>query len=92
VVISSFPKLLDNPDINEILSTIWHEDVMEKMTSAAQKKNIDLIISKMKDFCHRLYPVLYSQDFNFSTTKSACADRAEMEKINKLLSSALRFG
>lgn len=49
VIISSFPKILDCPDIIDLLIPIWHEDVWATI-SAKQKLNVEFIMMKSKEF------------------------------------------
>ena len=72
VVISSFPKIYDCPDIVEELAVIWYEDALSKISS--DMMNINFIKTRTKEFISRLYPILYSEEFknlDQGTTKSA---------------------
>ena len=62
VVLSCFPKLVDNIDILEVLVQVWAEDVLGSM-SAANKKSIEMPMSKAKEIIHKIYPVLYADEF-----------------------------
>lgn len=53
VIISSFPKIFDCPDILEELTQIWFEDHQPGIDK--QKRNIELIVSRTKDAISRLY-------------------------------------
>jgi len=64
VIISTFPRLLDNPDICEQIILIWSEDVWAKL-DARQKLNVEFIMAKTKEFIQKLYPVVYSEEFKF---------------------------
>jgi len=75
-IITSFAKILDCPDIVEILAPIWAEDVLNTLNSK-QKVNIEYIILKTKEVIRKLYPVLYAEEFQFkesSSTSSAAGD------------------
>ena len=93
VVMSTFPKIMDCPDVLEILSMCWTEDFVEKR-SATEKRSIDLAVTKVKDYIQRLYPVFYAEDFGYqlsNITESACGDTAKMTARSALITSALRF-
>jgi len=49
IVISSFPKILDNPDICEQLISIWADDVWSVL-GARQKMNITHLVNKTVEF------------------------------------------
>jgi len=49
VVISCLPKILNNPDIVEVLGNVWFEDVYAKQSND-QKKNIDANSTHAKNF------------------------------------------
>lgn len=49
VIISCFPKILDNPDISEQIIHIWQENVSAGLNDR-QKQNIELIMLKTKEF------------------------------------------
>ncbi len=62
VVISCFPKLIDNIDILEVLCQVWAEDVLASL-SANQKKSFTHLIAKVKEIIHKIYPVLFADEF-----------------------------
>mmetsp|Transcript_16478 Transcript_16478/g.25431 ORF Transcript_16478/g.25431 Transcript_16478/m.25431 type:complete len:283 (-) Transcript_16478:25-873(-) len=95
VIISCFPMIYDNPDIVEVLTEAWVEDVQPLIN---QNKQFDLpfITEKMKQFVSRLYPVLYSEEFKgieyTGTTKTvAGSDKKVLDKRRELIEAALRF-
>ena len=93
VVISSFPRIYDCPDIVEELVQIWTEDIQPLIDK--QKLHIDSIVTRTKEVVSRLYPVLYSEAFKgleHASTLSSVADPALLEKRRRLIQSALRFG
>ena len=78
IVLSSFPKLVDNIDILEVLVAVWAEDVLATM-SATDKKSIQEPIRRTKDIIHRIYPVLFAEEFGLTEANyldSACFDQA----------------
>lgn len=100
VVLSSFPKIYDNPDIVEELTKAWSEIAMPEIYKAGLS-NCDFMIEKTVLFCQKLYPILFSEEFmgieHTGTTKSGAGyknsnqdDLAEARRI--LVSSALRVG
>lgn len=94
VVISTFPKIFDNPDMCEKIVQIWAEDVWASITGK-NKLNVQFIMMKAKDFIQKLYPVIYSDGFQFmesQPTHSACGDQYLLRKREDLIVSALRFG
>jgi hypothetical protein len=75
-VITTFPKVIDCPDIIEILSVIWNEDFVDQM-ARGENMNIELIMMMTKTFIRKLYPVIYSEEFYFresQCTASAAGD------------------
>jgi len=85
---------MDNIDIVENLARIYKADYWKKVTGKGQT-NIDEISKKSKEIITKLYPVLYTEEFNLTVltaTDSACAN-PKNEKLRKdLIESALRFG
>jgi hypothetical protein len=49
-IISTFPKILDNPDICEVLIRVWSEDFWVNMKNGKDKLNVEFIMLKTKDF------------------------------------------
>ena len=64
VVISTFPKIFDSPDMCEKIVQVWAEDVWAAITGK-NKLNIQFIMMKAKDFIQKLYPVIYSDGYQF---------------------------
>ena len=67
---------MDNIDILEVLVQVWQEDVMSTF-SAAQKRSIALPIAKAKEIIHKIYPVLFADEFQLHESnymESACFD------------------
>ena len=62
IALSCFPKIIDNIDILEQLVIVWTEDVIAPM-SATQKRSIQMVIEKTKDIIHKIYPVLFADEF-----------------------------
>jgi len=76
VIISCFPRILDNPDICEMIISIWSEDVWKSLNDK-QKTNIEYLMVKTKEFIQKLYPVIYAEEFKFKEsdyTMSAAGD------------------
>lgn len=95
IIISTFPKLLDNPDICEFMALCWKEDVSSKMTGSSAR-NIKQLIIEMKDFVSRLYPIIYAVDIRKQIdrngiTASVCADAKVYKERRELVKAALRF-
>ena len=93
VVMSTFPKIMDCPDVVEILALCWTEDFVEKR-SAVEKRSIELAVTKIKDYIQRLYPIFYAEDFGYqlsNITESACGDAPKMAARQTLITSALRY-
>ena len=93
VAISCFPAIIDNPDIIETLVACWTEDVVNTMDATAKKK-VEPSLRKAEEYIQKLYPVLFSDDFETLTanvTGSACNDSNKLRKRRDLVSSALRF-
>lgn len=65
VVLSCFPKIIDNIDILEILVTVWNEDIVSKM-KAAERMTIDIPIKAACDIIKKIYPVLFADEFGMS--------------------------
>jgi hypothetical protein len=76
VIISTFPKIINNPDICESLIKIWSEDFWSTV-KGKQKLNIEFVMAKTKEYIQRLYPVLYSDEFQYhesNPVQSAAGD------------------
>ena len=94
VALSCFPKIIDNIDILEQLVIVWSEDVMKPM-SDAQKRSIQTPIQKTKDMIHKIYPVLFADEFKLYDSNhmdSACYEDARYNLRKDMLMSALRLG
>jgi hypothetical protein len=94
VVISTFPMIIDNPEICEAVILTWSDEVWTKL-NAVQQVDIKVVMQKTEDFIKRIYPLLYADEFKFNPadpTHSACADPLLMSKRKQLLDSALRYG
>lgn len=94
VSISCFPKIIDNPEILEVLVECWYEDVWLNLKDVKSKTNIELLVGKANEYIRRLYPVLFSDDFAYCQhhpSDLTTIDPRIKEKRRKLLLSALRF-
>lgn len=93
IVMSSFPKILDSPDIVEVLAQFWWEDHMAPL-NVAQKKSVELAMKKMEQVVNRIYPVLYSDEFEYresEATQSMCGRASKLLQRKNLLTSAIRY-
>ena len=93
-MLSCFPKLVDNIDLLEVLVQVWTEDVVSSF-SAQQKKSIALPIAKAKELIHKIYPVLFADEFQLHESnymESACYDASLYQMRRELLLSAMREG
>ena len=91
-MLSCFPKLVDNIDILEVLVAVWAEDVLATM-SAADKKSIQEPIRRTKDIIHKIYPVLFAEEFGLTEANyldSACFDQAKYKTRKDLMMATLR--
>ena len=73
---------------------MWSEDIVASLT-LAQKKSFETIILKMKEVIHKIYPVLFADEFKISQSNvldSACFDANCHALRIEMLNSALRFG
>ena len=94
VAMSCFPKIIDNIDILEQLVIVWQEDVIKPL-SDAQKKSIQTPIQKTKEIIHRIYPVLFADEFKLYDSNhmdSVCFDEARCQLRKDMLQSAMRQG
>lgn len=90
---STFPKVLDCPDLLEVVAQIWFEDHYNQMTQA-NKKSIAVAIQKTEEIISRVYPLLFSDVFGYSAanaTESLCGDKLKVEERRKLAMHALRY-
>ena len=92
VAISCFPKILDCPDILEVFVTCWSEDVVNAW-STQDKRKMGLCMQKAEEYIERVYPVLFSDEFDLTAneTASACDDQSKLTKRKELITAALRF-
>ena len=83
VVISSFNKVYDNPDIMEELVLAWDEFAIQGKIKGKNEYNSEVIMEQTQDFIKRLYPVIYSTEFMeqwvSGTTKSAAGQMNDLE-------------
>ena len=63
VAISTFPAVYDNPDIVEILVKLWTSDIIAGW-NPEKKKNIKLCMQMSELYLSKIYPVLFSYDFD----------------------------
>jgi len=93
VIISHFPRILDNPDMAEEVIKIWAEDFWNKLGSK-EKMNIQYLVMKMSEFVTKLYPVFYANEFQYKEsrrTHTAAGEPELMRKRIELIHAALRF-
>ena len=92
VAIACFPAIIDNPDILEVLVQEWNEYGM-KDWSQLDKRKIELSMRKSEEYLQKLYPVLFSDDFDLgaNTTVSVCDDKTKLFLRRDLIMSALRY-
>ena len=62
IVLSSFPKIIDCQDIQEVICELWCAEVDQMR----KKKTIDTLINKTFEFVGKIYPVLFSDGFGMS--------------------------
>ena len=73
---------------------MWQEDVISTL-SAAQKKSIQTPIQKTKEIIHKIYPVLFADEFKLYDSnhmESLCYDEARYQLRKDMLQSAMRLG
>ena len=92
VALSCFPKIIDNIDILEQLVVVWQEDIISTLSNA-QKKSIQTPIQKTKEIIHKIYPVLFADEFKLYDSnhmESLCFDDARYQLRKDMLQSAMR--
>lgn len=92
-MMSCFNKMLDCLDILEVVVKVWHEDYFSTM-SVDKKKSIVEMMRLADDFAIRIYPVIFSDGFGYSSsrrTETAVGDKSKYELRRSLLLAALRF-
>jgi len=62
---STFPKIVDCPDFLEVVAYRWNEDVLKTMSSKLNK-DFDMVTDQTVDFIMRLYPVFFTDEFNYA--------------------------
>jgi hypothetical protein len=85
---------MDNIDIVENLAKIYKEDFWDKLKSH-DKENIELISYYSREVIDKLYPILYTEEFNITpltATDSVCANPSKEKTRVELIDSALKFG
>lgn len=92
VTISSFPSIMDNPDILPLFCEIWNKDVVEKWTSK-QRFLIPLARDRADEYIKRIYPALFSEQMGLggNVTNSAAGNQKKMEKRKELVEVALKY-
>lgn len=61
-VISTFPFIVDNPDVCEKFLVEWHNNVSKKIPKSS-KKNVNYLIDKVEIYISRMYLIKYSDKF-----------------------------
>lgn len=63
--------------------------------NANQKKSVELLMQKSKDYIHKMYPLFFADEFAWSLN-SACSsvrgDKKRYEVRRNMIISALRYG
>jgi len=93
VILSTFPKIINCPDVVELLVLCWTEDFIEKR-NATERRSIELAVTKVRDYIQRLYPVFFADEFGYqisNITESACGDAPKLAARQALITSALRY-
>ena len=93
IAISCFPKIIDCYDILETFVYCWYDDVIGTL-GTAEKKNYKLMEDRAEDYIQKLYPVLFSVDFDLKAneTISVIGEPGKVETRQGLVLSALRYG
>ena len=63
--------------------------------NASQKKSVELLMSKSKEYIHKMYPIFFSDEFAWThstATTSMRGDKKRYELRKNLITSALRYG
>jgi hypothetical protein len=92
-IMSTFPKMLDCPDLLEVVAQVWHEDHFAAMPQNS-RKSVTVAIQKTEEIVSRIYPLLFSDAFAYSAanaTESLCGDKTRLEERRKLALHALRY-
>ena len=92
VAIATFPAVCDNPEIMEALVRVWTEDVIN-LWPADKKKSVRLCMTMAEAYLSKLYPVLFSYDFDLgpNTTDSAIGNKHQYQLRKELIEAALRY-
>ena len=65
VLLVTFPKILDNPDVLETFLEFWYDTIYKKMKEK-DKYDIDQFIELSETYVSKIYPVLYNTTFDLS--------------------------
>ena len=91
-VISTFPFIVDNPDVWEKFLIEWHNNVSKKIPKAS-KKNVSYLIDKVEIYISRMYLIKYSDKFGLIPGKeyeSAAGIEERFKAREDLVSYALK--
>jgi hypothetical protein len=90
VVLSNFSKIFDCPDIVEEFVKIWVNDYANVIINNKKQYDVDEIIEKTKKVISKIYPILYSSDFNgikATSTSSSIGNEALFRMRKNLIKS-----
>ena len=105
ILVSTFPKIIDCPDIITELIRIWHEDVMYKYiyiifsifsnvsTKSKRMKAFELLFPKFEEIVTQLYLIVNATEFLYQRhdpTGSASGNQELYATRRKLIEIALR--
>lgn len=93
IMMSCFNKILDCPDILEVVVQVWKEDYFDKYT-ITQKKSIKEAKMRAEEFAIRIYPILFSDSFQYFAsrrTETAAGNEQLLKHRKELVLHALRF-
>ena len=65
LILVTFPKIMDNPDVLEAFLTFWNNVIVKKMKDK-DKYNITKLLELTESYVSKLYPVVYNTTFDLS--------------------------
>jgi hypothetical protein len=90
VVLSCFPEILDNPDIAEITTRVWVEDVVNKSKEKDPAKSLAYFKEEMTKIVKKLWPVLFSDEVKEQNPVRPKGVQAQ-DSLPNLILAALRY-
>lgn len=69
VLLSCFSKIMDEPDVQEAMTKVWKEDVVDKCSAKEPTAQLDHFKKNAEEFAKKLWPVFYADQIVVKSTQ-----------------------